>query len=587
MTARLYHDLDDTVYFWFAANDTSGSGGDGATPAADVRLAGAAASAAPVYSPTPALLTHANYPAGCYELAIAATGANGFATGNTYSVFCTLAIDSQNPTGFIGSFNLDNPVQADVRTWITADVNALQSGRVDSHVGNMAASVITNTAINTDAIDADAIAANAIGSSELADNAITDTILSTNAKRSIRGIFFGSSDSGSTTTIVDSDLTSVVTDSWKYCAVVFHTGSLEGVVRLITDFSPGTDTLTFTPAAPSAVASHSYEIIPIPPISLEMWKEVVPNTLVSGAVDADVSAIQSGAITAASIAANAIGASEIATGAIDADAIATNAITASKIATGAITQAKFANNAIDTFVIQDGCFTEPKFASTFFREIRSTGIFGNAEAGGSTTTMVDSTILTSALTDVYKGWWVYFTSGNLNGFIRQITAFDPATDKITFAPSVPNIPNGHSYELLPNSAVDVRLWNGTTPNDLVSGAVDADVSAIQSGAITAAAIANAAIDAATFAAGAIDDAVLAADAETAIADAVLSRDVDQVEATMALHSLGTAVLKAVSRIRDNAGTLEIYRTNGSTLHMSQTITEDVALGPIDELTAGV
>ena len=96
--------LEDTVYFWFAANDTSGSGGDGSSPLADVRLAGALGSAAPVLSPTPTLLSHVNYPAGCYEVAVAATAANGFAADNVYAVFCTLSIDSQNPTGFIGSF---------------------------------------------------------------------------------------------------------------------------------------------------------------------------------------------------------------------------------------------------------------------------------------------------------------------------------------------------------------------------------------------------------------------------------------------------------------------------------------------------
>lgn len=96
--------IEDTVYFWFGSNDTSGSGDDGAAAAADVRLAGAAAGAIPVLSPVPTLLTHANYPAGCYEVAVAATVANGFASGNTYAVFCTLTVDAQNPTGFVGSF---------------------------------------------------------------------------------------------------------------------------------------------------------------------------------------------------------------------------------------------------------------------------------------------------------------------------------------------------------------------------------------------------------------------------------------------------------------------------------------------------
>lgn len=98
--------LEDTIYFWFASNDTSGSGGDGATPLFDVREAGAAAGAIPLLSGTPTRLSHANFPAGCHEIAVAATAANGFAADDTFAVFCTLAIDSQNPTGFVGSCTL-------------------------------------------------------------------------------------------------------------------------------------------------------------------------------------------------------------------------------------------------------------------------------------------------------------------------------------------------------------------------------------------------------------------------------------------------------------------------------------------------
>ena len=101
-----YADLGDTVYFWFASNDTDGSGDDGATPLADVRLAGAAADAAPVYSPTPVLLTAVGYTPGCHELAVAATAGNGFAANGVYAVFCSLTVDSQNPSGFVGNFQL-------------------------------------------------------------------------------------------------------------------------------------------------------------------------------------------------------------------------------------------------------------------------------------------------------------------------------------------------------------------------------------------------------------------------------------------------------------------------------------------------
>ncbi len=101
-----YGELGDTLYFHFAANDTAGSAGDGASAASDVRLCGAAAGAAPVHSPSPTLLSHANYPAGCYEIEVQATAGNGYATNSTYAVFSTLAIDAQNPVGYVGKFSL-------------------------------------------------------------------------------------------------------------------------------------------------------------------------------------------------------------------------------------------------------------------------------------------------------------------------------------------------------------------------------------------------------------------------------------------------------------------------------------------------
>lgn len=95
-------EIGDTVYFWFAANTTAGTAGDGASPLYDVRLAGAAAGAIPTASGTPTLLTHANYTDGLHEIAIDTTG---YAAGE-YAVFCTLTISTVNPAGFCGSFRL-------------------------------------------------------------------------------------------------------------------------------------------------------------------------------------------------------------------------------------------------------------------------------------------------------------------------------------------------------------------------------------------------------------------------------------------------------------------------------------------------
>ena len=128
--------INDSVYFWFAANDTSGSGGDGATPLYDVREAGATASAIPLLSGTPTLLTHANYPAGCHEIAVAATTGNGFAADDTFAVFCTLAIDTQNPSGFVGSCTLtplakeakQDIIDTNIDTLLTRIVGTLATG---------------------------------------------------------------------------------------------------------------------------------------------------------------------------------------------------------------------------------------------------------------------------------------------------------------------------------------------------------------------------------------------------------------------------------------------------------------------------
>jgi hypothetical protein len=104
-----YGEINDTFYFTFAVNDTNGSGTSGSVPSAKVRLVGAASDAAPVYSATPYLLTHGDYPTGSYEVAIPATTGNGFVDGNEYSVFNTLVVGTQNPTGNIGGFTL-NPI---------------------------------------------------------------------------------------------------------------------------------------------------------------------------------------------------------------------------------------------------------------------------------------------------------------------------------------------------------------------------------------------------------------------------------------------------------------------------------------------
>lgn len=119
--------------------------------------------------------------------------------------------------------------------------------------------------------------------------------------------------------------------------------------------------------------------------------------------------------------------------------------------------------------------------------------------------------------------------------------------------------------------------------------VNAGGTAWGSGAITAASIANGAIDAATFAAGAINAAAiatgaidadaLAADAGTELADAILSRNVSNVEGSAGEHTLCTVVL-AMLENSISGTTLTIKRTDGSTTHYTKTLSVDAAADPI-------
>ena len=139
--------------------------------------------------------------------------------------------------------------------------------------------------------------------------------------------------------------------------------------------------------------------------------------------------------------------------------------------------------------------------------------------------------------------------------------------------------SGRSFVVETDGVVhgDVKEWLGVAPLALTSQRVVSSVGAMQTDVLNAAAIATDAIGAAEVASGAADK----------IADALLKRDMDQVEGSAPKHSLTTAILKAVSRIIDDAGTLKVYRTDGTTVHLSQTITVDAGLDPIDELAVGV
>lgn len=86
-------------------------------------------------------------------------------------------------------------------------------------------------------------------------------------------------------------------------------------------------------------------------------------------------------------------------------------------------------------------------------------ITGTADTG-TTTTMVDAA-RTEADTDYWKGATIVFTSGNLAGQARLITAFDPGNDEITFSPAVTQAVDTHTYEIIPEASLPFAVGEST------------------------------------------------------------------------------------------------------------------------------
>lgn len=153
--------------------------------------------------------------------------------------------------------------------------------------------------------------------------------------------------------------------------------------------------------------------------------------------------------------------------------MANGVITANAIQTGAITDQKFASDAITSDVISD----------TGAQKVRR--ILTGTATGGSNVTLQDTNNLTQSATDYWKGCLVHFTTGSLAGQVRLVTAFDPATDTISFTPATTTAVSVESYDILPWGRVDVGSWVGTIPTLLVGNRVPADVGSV-SGDVTAA-----------------------------------------------------------------------------------------------------
>lgn len=353
----------------------------------------------------------------------------------------------------------------------------------------------------TGTLDAAEIGAGAITSGKFASGAINATALASDAVTEIRSLVSGTADSGSTSTLVDDALNEADTDYWKGAWLLITSGTSANQVRLITGFTPGTDTITFAPVLTQAITTNTYEILPAGSVNVQQWLSSTVNALVSGAVDADVSALQGDVITAAAIANAAIDAATFAAGAIDAAAL--NA------------------DAIDE--IWDEALTGHTTVGTVGQLLNALGArAGEVADAGATTTDFDVDGFTEATDNHFNGHVMVFTNGALLGQSRIITtytgsgqncAFDRAwtdapadnDDFVILGPLAGALGRLPAVESDGHVHTDMKQWLGVAPLALQSQRVDSYTGAMAAGVVTATAVATDAIDADALAADAVDE----------------------------------------------------------------------------------
>lgn len=302
------------------------------------------------------------------------------------------------------------------------------------------------------------------------------------------GLFHsGTSDSGTTTTMVDAARTEADTDYWAGAFIRFTSGNIAGQVRKITAFTPGSDTITFQPATTQAVSTQSYEIIPAARADLIDdaitaakiaadsigASELATDAIGAAELAADAigaSELATDAIGAAELAANSITASEIADGAIDAGAIATDAITAAKIAADAvgadeiaadaITAAEVADNTIDAGALAANAITAAKVAADVTTEITAGLVLvaGTIGSTGNDTTHLHLTGLTYGDDEINSYLMVIRDVSASEYHSRWITDWADAGDLATVA----------TLPFTPENAVDT-YWILPVRSDVTGG----------------------------------------------------------------------------------------------------------------------
>jgi len=233
--------VGSSVYFWFAANNKTGSAADGSTPVFSVRLAGAAAGAAPKATGTPTLLTHANYTDGLHEIAIDTTG---YAAGE-YAVFCTLTVSSLNPAGFVGSF-IVRAASSDIYAFVSA-IKTQTDKMVFTVANKIDADVYT---WNGTAVSAPATAGIPEVNVKNINNVAAGTPGATGGLQIVGAAKTGAvaTDAGNSATAFKTNLAESDNDYWKDCLLEITSGALIGQIKKVDAYAGATKIITMKTA---------------------------------------------------------------------------------------------------------------------------------------------------------------------------------------------------------------------------------------------------------------------------------------------------------------------------------------------------
>ena len=187
-----------------------------------------------------------------------------------------------------------------------------------------------------------------------------------------------------------------------------------------------------------------------------------------------------------------------------------------------------------------------------------TAAYAIVELDNDVTTASTAMTALSALTDAHTNWGFLEVNATTHPGLYRLDLADAVFASLAWSAVVSLTGTGLDPTHLEFSMVPVRPYDGV--NVFLAGGT-----AWTSGAVSAAVLSTAAVE--------------------KVADAVLNRATSNVETSVVPKSLGAAVMKLTHRVADNgAGSLVVYKSNGTTPAYSQVITStDAGLVAIEDL----